>query len=92
MGGRDLWVVRKGATPAFPGQRGFSLAARWADDGRDPRGVSIVRRPGHRLYSTVHGAGETLRPQGSQAGVLEPCRDGSMAAGARRNAGRRRSG
>lgn len=21
--GRDLWVVRKGATPAFPGQRGF---------------------------------------------------------------------
>lgn len=22
-GGRDLWVVRKGATPAFPGQRGF---------------------------------------------------------------------
>jgi tRNA-splicing ligase RtcB len=22
-GGRDLWVVRKGATPAFSGQRGF---------------------------------------------------------------------
>lgn len=22
-GGRDYWVVRKGATPAFPGQRGF---------------------------------------------------------------------
>ena len=22
-GGQDLWVVRKGATPAFPGQRGF---------------------------------------------------------------------
>ena len=21
--GRDVWVVRKGATPAFPGQRGF---------------------------------------------------------------------
>ena len=21
--GRDLWVVRKGATPAFPGQKGF---------------------------------------------------------------------
>jgi tRNA-splicing ligase RtcB len=21
--GRDLWVVRKGATPAFPGQRGL---------------------------------------------------------------------
>jgi tRNA-splicing ligase RtcB len=22
-GGKDLWVVRKGATPAFPGQKGF---------------------------------------------------------------------
>jgi len=28
--GRDLWVVRKGATPAFPGQRGFvGGSARW---------------------------------------------------------------
>jgi hypothetical protein len=22
-GGEELWVVRKGATPAFPGQKGF---------------------------------------------------------------------
>ena len=27
--GRDLWVVRKGATPAFPGQRGF-VGGAWA--------------------------------------------------------------
>jgi tRNA-splicing ligase RtcB len=26
--GRDLWVVRKGVSPAFPGQRGFVGA--WA--------------------------------------------------------------
>ena len=29
-GGKDLWVVRKGATPAFPGQRGFIGGGRWA--------------------------------------------------------------
>jgi len=30
-GERDLWVVRKGATPAFPGQRGF-VGGSMADD------------------------------------------------------------
>ncbi len=28
--GRDLWVERKGATPAFPGQPRLPSAARWA--------------------------------------------------------------
>jgi tRNA-splicing ligase RtcB len=54
-GDRDLWVVRKGATPAFPGQRGFRRRL----DGRRRRDH---RRRGQRggaasLYSTVHGAG-----------------------------------
>jgi tRNA-splicing ligase RtcB len=30
-GDRDLWVVRKGATPAFPGRRGF-VGGSMADD------------------------------------------------------------
>jgi len=54
-GGRDLWVVRKGATPAFPGQRGF-VGGSMGDDAVIIRGVdSEVARLS--LYSTIHGAG-----------------------------------
>jgi tRNA-splicing ligase RtcB len=54
-GGRDLWVVRKGATPAFPGQRGF-IGGSMGDDAVIIEGVDS---PDARasLYSTVHGAG-----------------------------------
>ena len=53
--GRDLWVVRKGATPAFPGQRGF-VGGSMGDDAVILEGVDS---PASRatLYSTVHGAG-----------------------------------
>ncbi len=53
--GRDLWVVRKGATPAFPGQRGF-VGGSMGDDAVILEGID---GPGARaaLYSTVHGAG-----------------------------------
>lgn len=54
-GGRDLWVVRKGATPAFPGQRGF-VGGSMGDDAVIIEGVeSKVAQAS--LYSTVHGAG-----------------------------------
>ena len=54
-GGRDLWVVRKGATPAFPGQRGF-VGGSMGDDAVIIEGVdSEASRAA--LYSTVHGAG-----------------------------------
>jgi len=36
--GRDLWVVRKGATPAFPGQRGF-VGGSMGDDAVILKGV-----------------------------------------------------
>jgi tRNA-splicing ligase RtcB len=57
-GDEELWVVRKGATPAFPGQRGFvggsmgdiSVILEGVDD---PSGK-------HSLYSTVHGAGRVM--------------------------------
>jgi tRNA-splicing ligase RtcB len=54
-GGRDLWVVRKGATPAFPGQRGF-VGGSMGDDAVILEGVeSEASRAA--LYSTIHGAG-----------------------------------
>jgi tRNA-splicing ligase RtcB (3'-phosphate/5'-hydroxy nucleic acid ligase) len=54
-GGRDLWVVRKGATPAFPGQRGF-VGGSMGDDAVIVEGCDGPQSPAS-LYSTVHGAG-----------------------------------
>ncbi|MEO3470351.1 RtcB family protein [Roseomonas sp. CAU 1739] len=57
-GGRDLWVVRKGATPAFPGQRGF-VGGSMGDDAVILEGVdSEASRAA--LYSTIHGAGRVF--------------------------------
>jgi tRNA-splicing ligase RtcB len=57
-GGRELWVVRKGATPAFPGQRGF-VGGSMGDDAVILEGVeSDASRDS--LYSTVHGAGRVF--------------------------------
>ncbi|MCW5696067.1 MAG: RtcB family protein [Bauldia sp.] len=53
--GRDLWVVRKGATPAFPGQRGF-VGGSMGDDAVIIEGVESEDARA-ALYSTVHGAG-----------------------------------
>jgi tRNA-splicing ligase RtcB (3'-phosphate/5'-hydroxy nucleic acid ligase) len=54
-GGKDLWVVRKGATPAFPGQRGF-VGGSMGDDAVIIEGVESEEAKAS-LYSTVHGAG-----------------------------------
>lgn len=54
-GGKDLWVVRKGATPAFPGQRGF-VGGSMGDDAVILEGVDGEEAKSS-LYSTVHGAG-----------------------------------
>lgn len=52
---RNLWVVRKGATPAFPGQRGF-VGGSMGDDAVIVTGIdSDLSR--QALYSTIHGAG-----------------------------------
>jgi tRNA-splicing ligase RtcB len=53
--GRDLWVVRKGATPAFPGQRGF-VGGSMGDDAAIVEGVDSAAAR-ESLYSTIHGAG-----------------------------------
>jgi len=54
-GGRDVWVVRKGATPAWPGQRGF-VGGSMGDDAVIIEGVDSPTSQA-ALYSTVHGAG-----------------------------------
>jgi tRNA-splicing ligase RtcB len=54
-GGKDLWVVRKGATPAFPGQRGF-VGGSMGDDAVIVEGVDSAEARAS-LYSTIHGAG-----------------------------------
>jgi tRNA-splicing ligase RtcB len=57
-GGRDLWVVRKGATPAFPGQRGF-VGGSMGDDAVILRGLPGPESA-RALHSTVHGAGRVM--------------------------------
>jgi tRNA-splicing ligase RtcB len=57
-GERDLWVVRKGATPAFPGQRGF-VGGSMGDDAVILHGIA-GEVSAASLYSTVHGAGRVM--------------------------------
>lgn len=57
-GGRNFWVHRKGATPAFPGQRGF-VGASMGDCAVILEGVES-RLSEAALYSTVHGAGRVM--------------------------------
>ncbi|KKN27889.1 hypothetical protein LCGC14_0859790 [marine sediment metagenome] len=63
--GENLIVVRKGATPAFPGQRGF-VGGSMGDDAVILQGVAVPEEsedtatPAYQrraLFSTVHGAG-----------------------------------
>ena len=57
-GGKDLWVVRKGATPAFPGQRGF-VGGSMGERSVILEGIESENGP-PSLYSTVHGAGRVM--------------------------------
>lgn len=56
--GEDLWVVRKGATPAFPGQKGF-VGGSMGDISVILEGVESDASK-EALYSTVHGAGRVM--------------------------------
>jgi tRNA-splicing ligase RtcB len=57
-GGQMLWVVRKGATPAFPGQRGF-VGGTMGENSVILEGIeSDLSR--QSLCSTVHGAGRVI--------------------------------
>jgi tRNA-splicing ligase RtcB len=56
--GKDLWVIRKGSTPAFPGQRGFV--------GGSMGDISVIiegtdsEASRDSLFSTIHGAGRAM--------------------------------
>ena len=67
-GDRMLWVVRKGATPAFPGQRGF-VGGSMGDDAVIIRGVD-GERSSVTLFSSVHGSVDCMGA-GSQTKVYE---------------------
>jgi len=56
--GRTFWVIRKGCTPARPGQEGF-VGGSMGDESVILEGVE---GPGaaESLYSTVHGAGRVM--------------------------------
>lgn len=56
--GEDYWVVRKGCTPAFPGQQGF-IGANMRDTSVIVEGIDTPTSQ-KALYSTVHGAGRVL--------------------------------
>ncbi|HLG97117.1 MAG TPA: RtcB family protein [Bryobacteraceae bacterium] len=54
----EMWVVRKGATPAFPGQKGF-VGGSMGDISVIIEGVEHSDGE-HSLYSTIHGAGRVM--------------------------------
>jgi tRNA-splicing ligase RtcB (3'-phosphate/5'-hydroxy nucleic acid ligase) len=56
--GEEWWVVRKGATPAVPGQRG-SVGGSMGDEAVIIEGVDSSESR-EALYSTVHGAGRVM--------------------------------
>jgi tRNA-splicing ligase RtcB (3'-phosphate/5'-hydroxy nucleic acid ligase) len=56
--GEHYWVVRKGATPAFPGQKGF-IGGSMGDNAVIVEGIdSSASR--EALFSTIHGAGRIM--------------------------------
>ena len=69
-GGKGVWVVRKGATPAFPGQEGF-VGGSMGDNAVIIEGVDSEEAKS-LLYSTVHGAG---RLYGRRKALRELSRD-----------------
>jgi tRNA-splicing ligase RtcB len=56
--GRTYWVIRKGCTPARPGQQGF-VGGSMGDESVILEGVESDENE-QSLYSTVHGAGRVM--------------------------------
>lgn len=57
--GREVIVVRKGATPAFTGQRGF-VGGSMGDDAVIVEGTGPTDEQKKSLSSTIHGAGRVM--------------------------------
>lgn len=91
--GEKLWVIRKGATPAFPGQKGF-VGGTMGEASVILEGVASSDGP-EALYSTVHGAGRVMSRTAAKGktkirkvwqcgmrgcGMTIPIKDGKMGA------------
>lgn len=57
--GIDLWVIRKGATPAFPGQKGF-VGSSMGEHSVIIEGKESTPEAEAAYFSTVHGAGRVM--------------------------------
>jgi tRNA-splicing ligase RtcB (3'-phosphate/5'-hydroxy nucleic acid ligase) len=68
--GRMLWVVRKGCTPARPGQEGF-VGATMADESVILEGAEAPATD-EALHSTVHGAGRVMSRRQAKRSVDWP--------------------
>lgn len=76
--GEELVVVRKGATPAFPGQRGF-VGGSMGDNSvilEGTRGKFRHKGQESSMYSTVHGAGRVMGRMDAIKGRAERDEDG----------------
>ncbi len=82
--GKEYIVVRKGATPAFPGQKGF-VGGSMGDNAVILRGkvaakANVLAKQENALFSTVHGAGRVMsrtkaagkRTWGKKSRLLKP--------------------
>ena len=85
--GEDWWVVRKGCTPAFPGQQGF-VGSTMGEHERDPRGRRHAGAPARRSSrpSTARRRCRARRQPGRWARVRVLGRDCDFFMPARRHA------
>lgn len=67
--GQKMFVVRKGATPAFPGQYGF-VGGSMGENAVILRGVDSEMAK-KAMYSTVHGAGRTMSRGQARRTILQ---------------------
>jgi tRNA-splicing ligase RtcB len=72
--GEKWWVVRKGATPAFPGQKGF-VGGSMGDNAVILEGVDSEQSK-RSLYSTVHGAGRVMGRMEAKGKMLKNLQTG----------------
>lgn len=81
--GEEYIVVRKGATPAFPGQQGF-VGASMGEDAVIIEGVEGEQSK-LALYSTIHGAGRMMGRQDAKKGRAQRDETGKPIPGAPRD-------
>jgi tRNA-splicing ligase RtcB (3'-phosphate/5'-hydroxy nucleic acid ligase) len=72
-GDRELWVVRKGATPAFPGQRGF-VGGSMGDDAVILAGIESARSAESPIRPSTAPAASCRAPRRAANAIARPGR------------------